>query len=125
METDFVFVYGSLKRGYRLFSQYLEETAFIGKATLEGYTLHKVDNAWYPGIKKGAGKVKGEVFKIGPDNLKQLDLVEGEGQLYDRITAEVVLENLGETLTAYVYIFKKKEFLGPVIKDGIWKKKDG
>ena len=124
METEYVFVYGSLKRGYRLFSQYMEETAFIGKAVLEGYTLHRVKGAWYPGIRKGDGNVKGEVFKIGPEDLKQLDLVEGEGQLYDRITAEVEIENLEERLTAFVYVFKNKKFLGDLIKDGVWEEED-
>jgi gamma-glutamylcyclotransferase (GGCT)/AIG2-like uncharacterized protein YtfP len=123
METDYVFVYGSLKRGYRLFSQYLGGSEFVGEATLKNYTIHKVEGAWYPGIQEGKGQVQGEVFKIGPETLKQLDLVEGEGQLYDRVSADVVMAK-GETLSVFVYVFKNRDFLGSVIEDGVWKKKD-
>ena len=123
METDLVFVYGSLKRGYRLYSQYLEECEFVGEATLKGYTLHKVEGAWYPGIQEGGGKVLGEVFRIGEDNLRQLDLVEGEGQLYDRVVADVELD-AGGTTSVFLYVFKNKELLEAVIEDGVWRSKD-
>lgn len=124
METDYVFVYGSLKRGYRLFSQYLAGSEFVGEAALEGYTIHQVEGAWYPGIQEGEGQVQGEVFKVGPETLRQLDLVEGEGQLYDRVKADVYLAKEGETLSVFIYVFKNQEFLGPVIEDGVWRSKD-
>jgi len=119
METEYVFVYGSLKRGFRLFPPHLADSEFIGAGTLNGYTLHEVQGAWYPGITDGVGFVKGEVFRVDEGKVHQLDGVEVEGSLYDRITADVEL-NSGDILSAFVYVFREKESLGPVINSGIW-----
>ena len=76
----FVFVYGTLKRGLRL-HHYMDDCRFIGEGTLNGYTIHQVKGCWYPGIKKGDGFVKGEVFGLDEQKLKTLDGVEGLGFL--------------------------------------------
>jgi gamma-glutamylcyclotransferase (GGCT)/AIG2-like uncharacterized protein YtfP len=120
MPNYLVFVYGSLKRGFRLFDHHLADCRFVGEATLPGYTIHKVEGAWYPGVQEGDGIVKGEVFEVDSDKLANLDVVEAEGKLYDRIIKDVIMDEDEFRVQVQLYVFRSKEKLGPVIQDGIW-----
>ncbi|WP_457756118.1 gamma-glutamylcyclotransferase family protein [Thermodesulfatator indicus] len=114
-----VFVYGTLKKGFRL-HRYLKDAKFLGKACLSGYDMY--DLGWYPGIVPGPGTVYGEVYEIDLKTLFILDEVEDEGQEYERKILPVKLED-GKVVHAFVYVYK-----GPVenklkVKDGLWLKK--
>ena len=108
---ELVFVYGTLRRGgsnaFRM-----EGAAFRGAARVQG-ELHAI--TWYPGLtlKEGAGWVIGEVYRVGPEQMRALDEFEGlsagevEGSEYRRVKVSVVL---GEAMVpAWVY-----EWMGPV-----------
>ncbi len=85
-----VFVYGSLKRGYRL-HYLLQDQKFIGTAsTVARYRLF--DAGEYPGlieiatddIRQGVS-VRGELYRVDDDCLRRLDETEGVDEgLYTR-----------------------------------------
>ena len=110
-EKELVFVYGTLRRGgsnaFRM-----EGAVFCGEARVEG-ELHAI--TWYPGLtlKTGAGWVIGEVYQVGPEQMRALDEFEGlsagevEGSEYRRV--KVAVMSNGAMMPAWVY-----EWKGPV-----------
>lgn len=81
-----IFVYGSLKRGQRLHDVLLGQQ-FLGLAeTLPDYALF--DCGEYPALVKvstNGDSVKGELYRVEPNCLQNLDLIEGVDQgLYSR-----------------------------------------
>ena len=123
---ELVFVYGTLRRGgsnaFRM-----EGAEFIGTGRVEG-KLYVI--SWYPGLVPGRdlGWVSGDVFRVGPQQMRALDEFEGlaageiEGSEYRRVKVPVFLEEIpqGEARCAWVY-----EWKGPVdesrqISSGDW-----
>ena len=82
----------------------------MGEAVLDGYCLYKVSGTWYPGIKKGEGKVFGEVYEINKDTLRALDGAEGEGSLFKRISEYASLKS-GEKVNCWIYIYNRPDAL--------------
>ncbi len=99
--TDYLFVYGSLKKGKKL-HYLISELNFIGRGILRGFDMYLV--SWYPAVVKGSGKVFGEIYEINEEVLKILDKVEDEGKLYNRTVVNIETE-WGELLPAYIYIY--------------------
>ena len=106
--SDLLFVYGALRQGASNDGR-LAEARWFGPAEIAG-TLVKID--WYPGLVLGeGGLVKGEVYEIGPELLKELDEFEGIGLEddrngeYQRIRAEVSLK--GERVEVWIYEWLK------------------
>jgi gamma-glutamylcyclotransferase (GGCT)/AIG2-like uncharacterized protein YtfP len=84
-----LFVYGSLKRGFRL-HRHLQPGRFLGAAHTEpGYALYRLD--WYPGMvaEPGSGVVTGELYEIPEALLPFLDEVESVPHLYQRAQIEI------------------------------------
>jgi gamma-glutamylcyclotransferase (GGCT)/AIG2-like uncharacterized protein YtfP len=120
---ELVFVYGTLRRGgsnaFRM-----DGAEFVGLGRVEG-KLHVI--SWYPGFVpgEGLGWVVGEVFRVGPEQMRELDEFEGlsageiEGSEYRRVKVPVFLDS-EETQDAWAY-----EWKGPVneskrIASGDW-----
>ena len=112
---EWVFVYGTLRRGgsnaFRM-----EGARFISTAKVEG-ALYAI--SWYPGLIRGKdfGYVIGEVYQVGPEQMRALDEFEGlsageiEGSEYRRVKVPVFLDGIpfeGRRL-AWAY-----EWKGPV-----------
>ncbi len=116
----YVFVYGTLKRGFSL-HKYLAEAKFLGEAKLSGYEMY--DLGWYPGIKSGKGEIYGEVYEVEPGTLAVLDEIEDEGEEYERCLLPVQLKD-GQIIDAFVYIYRGDVSGCPVVKSGCWTKKD-
>jgi gamma-glutamylcyclotransferase (GGCT)/AIG2-like uncharacterized protein YtfP len=109
--TDFLFVYGALRRGFALHHHLRRlgaEFVATGEVQAELY-----DSGKFPGGRKStkAGKVlAGEVYRLrqAEKALKVLDHVEGfspqtaEKSLFQRATTEVVLPN-GKRRVAWIY----------------------
>lgn len=114
-----VFVYGTLKRGFRLYDN-MKHAHFVGKAQLPGYEMYEI--CWYPGITKSKDSVVfGEVFDVDDDTLRRLDEIECETYLYKRDRETVYFED-GTSCQAWFY-----EYLGEMpsenlIPKGIWEK---
>ena len=53
---------------------------------LEGHMLKdmKCDVGWYPAIVSGNGMVIGELYRVDLDDIPAIDMLEGEGDLYDK-----------------------------------------
>lgn len=118
MQMHRVFVYGTLKRGQANHPGYLAESRFVGEArTAAAYLMHSVG---FPLIQKdelgsGGAPVAGEVYEVDDETLSDLDMLEGNGRMYQRrfIT-------LADGTGAWVYEWMGKPRGAPVApKDGV------
>lgn len=98
METHLVFVYGTLRRGgsnaFRM-----DGAGFVAAGTVDG-RLYRID--WYPGIvlDPAAGPVRGDLFRVAPDQLAALDMFEGPE--YRRVETVIATDG-GGCETAWVW----------------------
>ena len=118
MSSQYIFVYGSLKRGFPL-ERYLVGCEFISPGKLEGASL--LNLGAYPALilcRPSTG-VLGEIYKLGGATLlTMLDAVENEGLMYKRVQMEVHTPP-AEKLTCWVYVYMpmiKQEF----VENGNW-----
>ncbi len=93
----YVFVYGSLKRGFPLAS-HLATSEFIGELAIDNYTLHSAGAFPYM-VPCCNGTVLGELYSVSSAVLERLDRAEQEGTLYKRI---VLGGYEGEDVFSYV-----------------------
>ncbi|MEN8783653.1 MAG: gamma-glutamylcyclotransferase family protein [Akkermansiaceae bacterium] len=119
--SDLLFVYGALRKGASN-DWRMKDAKWLGAANVQG-TLVRID--WYPGlVLKGETHVKGEVYQIGPELLKELDEFEGTGLEddrngeYHRIRAEVSLG--GKPTTVWIYEWLKGVGDYEVVESGDW-----
>lgn len=104
---DFLFVYGTLMRGFPLHHLLTDQCEFVGAGTVTGCLL---DLGRYPGAVPGdAGFVHGEVYRLlAPRLLAALDREEGyrpdapARSLYLRRPVEVRLSD-GREVSAWIY----------------------
>lgn len=97
-----VFVYGTLMKDRPNHNNFLRGQEYLGQAILKDYGLY--DLGAYPGVVPESGeKVLGEVYEVDDSTLKSLDRLEGNGTLYNRQTAEVLLN--GEWTGVEVYVW--------------------
>ena len=93
-----IFVYGTLMSKMAN-NKYLQNSKYLGTQEIEGFIMY--DLGYFPGIVKGTGKVKGEIYEIDNTLLEKLDKLEDEGNLYLR---EKIQTSFGET---QIYIYNK------------------
>ena len=118
---DLIFVYGALRKGASN-DWRMKDARWLGLAKVEG-TLLKID--WYPGLVLGLGGwVKGEVYEIGAELLKELDEFEGIGLEderngeYHRVKREVLLD--GSPTEVWIYEWLKGLEGFEVVSSGDW-----
>lgn len=114
MTQDYLFVYGTLKRGtetemHQLLARYAD---YLGEGTFQG-TLYNID--YYPGVVPSDDpddQVHGEVYRLqGPELvLPQLDDYEGITDSSERPTEYIrrrhpVRLKRGEELSCWIYIY--------------------
>ena len=102
MGTDKLCVYGTLMKGEANHSAYLGTGIYEGKGCISGYDMY--DLGYYPGIKPGAGQVKGELYSVNAEIMADIDRLEGEGSYYLRRYDLVEMEN-GKKAFAAIYVF--------------------
>ena len=100
---DTVFVYGTLKRGYSN-HYFLEGSLYLGEfKTNPKWGL--LDLGLFPAMVVGSLEVEGEAYGVDEATLDRLDRLEGVEQgLYRRRRINVA-DNLGNTISAWVYIY--------------------
>lgn len=103
-ETN-IFVYGTLLKGRSNYNRYLAPLEPMAEGTISGYTMYDLGS--FPGIVKGNGKVKGEVYRVDKNTLEQINYLEGEGDLYI-ITPVKVEVNGGAYFESVVYVYNHK-----------------
>jgi gamma-glutamylcyclotransferase (GGCT)/AIG2-like uncharacterized protein YtfP len=124
-----LFVYGTLlsTTGHPMSTRLQREARLIGPGTVRGrlYSLGR-----YPGLVEadGAGRlVHGELYalKMPAVSLKWLDAYEGivpdrpEENPYERVVRPTRL-NTGQTVDAWVYLYRKSVRLRPEVTHGRW-----
>lgn len=107
--NHYLFVYGTLRRGYARAHRLLGDARFVSKATVSGklYDLGK-----YPGLRKtsrGDGRVGGEVYELaGSDAEQRLAILDRyEGAAFQRARVLVRLIN-GRCHRAWAYVLADK-----------------
>jgi gamma-glutamylaminecyclotransferase len=119
-ETPYMFVYGTLMRGYGN-NRLLRNAEFVGSAkTSERYTLY---SSGIPFLTEGEMvNVKGEVFKVNEEILPSVDILEGHPVWYRRKIISVNLED-GNTVKAWAYFMPKSlmSSFAKIVKDGDYK----
>lgn len=102
MDCDNLFVYGTLQHGQS--RNYILSGLKYEKATLFNYRKVIPSTLGFPFIiRDDASSVRGEVyFGLEQFLINQIDMIEAEGQLYNRILVKVRLER-GTDLEAFTY----------------------
>jgi gamma-glutamylcyclotransferase (GGCT)/AIG2-like uncharacterized protein YtfP len=105
MNTEPVFVYGTLRRGGSNHFR-MEGADFIGGGGIAG-EIFRID--WYPALVLGGNStVKGELYRMCSEHLRALDEFEGivpdegESREYRRVKVEVTMDS-GEKESAWVW----------------------
>jgi len=115
MNKTAIFVYGTLKRGYRN-HRFMKDAEYIGEGKIDNFDIYTVgEHASYPAIVEGDGEVFGEVYTVTDRELVHIDRLEGyhgkayKDNLYDKELVEVKMH--GKTIKAYVYMWNKSKSL--------------
>ena len=112
---NYVFVYGTLKRGYHN-NAHLIESKFIKTTTIKGISLHAGGGWKFPfAMRNPGGKITGEIYEVDNTTLKNLDYLESHPDWYRRKQF-----NVGK-LKVWVYLNPGEAMELPVIKSGVWK----
>ena len=103
LQENVVAVYGTLKKGYNNYSNYLTKSRYVGKGeTIDKYPL-VIEGLPYLVNRKGIGhNVNVDVFKVSDQVLDRLDQLEGHPQWYRREKIDIELAD-GSTISCWVY----------------------
>lgn len=125
MLTDYLFVYGTLKRGghnHRL----LATAAFVGDARTER-RFRLIDCGPYPAMLEHADaplEIRGELYRITASLLPSLDELEDEGKLYRRVTIPIAyVDNAGAgnaSVVAWTYLWLGRPDRFPLVPGDAW-----
>lgn len=118
-ETMYIFVYGTLMKGFRNYKKYLEGKVFSSRTGYVKGMLYHLENKDYPGfVPDGDGRVYGEILEIPKDYtlMDDLDMLEGckekdcVNQEYCKKDLKVFTEDgkFFDELAVYVYNLKAK-----------------
>lgn len=119
MESNLLFVYGSLKRGGYL-AHALTDAHFVGEFITRKakYSLFSPNDNW-PMFMKGDYHVAGEVYKINEAIRNRIDWVEGHPQLFERALVKIrglkdrayIYKASGRLIKAYEDLKYESEFI--------------
>ena len=119
MEKTNVFVYGTLRKDYGLHDILVRGGAiFVGAGlTVKKYGM-TADSCPFVHPEQEVSRIIGEVYKVGPDLLRELDRVEGyhgtrERSHYFRETIDVELDG-GPVVAADIYFNEKRTGTVPI-----------
>lgn len=103
LETNYVAVYGTLKKGYSNYWNYLSgASSFVGSGTTKDKYPLVIKGLPYLIKNKGVGhNVSVDVFRVTDKNLKKLDQLEGHPNWYRRELVPIKIEN--KLVTAWIY----------------------
>ena len=100
---QYLFVYGSLKRGQILHHRLGTKPIF--QTTLQGFDCYIHPTIWYPSLQIGTRSIIGEVYEITPMKLKELDILEGVSSgLYVRHTVQIKHPKTYAMMAVFMYL---------------------
>ena len=101
METNYLFVYGTLKRGFGN-NYILRNSEFVGSAISENKFI--VYDCGFPCAYPdyNGKKIKGEIYKLTDEDFIFTDRLESNGSLYNREIQRFVRKEV--LITAWIYI---------------------
>ena len=108
MENYYLFVYGTLKKGYGN-NTLIKHTEFIGESiSIDRFDLSGIGfPCAYPN--RNGKLLQGEIYKLNDSDFITTDMLEGNGSLYQRELREFVCD--GKIIEAWIYII-----IGPFTK---------
>ncbi len=114
---SYVFVYGTLKRGFINHDAYLSDQTFISVATTTARYPLFVAGPWNSPIllnePNHGHKIEGELFEVTSFALKRLDILErvdkSNGYYRSSIRVYVVQSNISPSKTIQAWVYFKKE----------------
>lgn len=97
-----VFVYGTLRKGYTNHF-YLNKAEFLGNATTKEH--YGMFGGRIPFVNKNYAlyPIEGELYRVTPSELKELDRLEGHPEFYRRERIQVVMNDTNEVVEAFIY----------------------
>ena len=114
-EKEYLFVYGTLKKGFKNHYLLRERAVFIGAArTRYKYALY-AGEVPYVTPDEEVSVIHGEVYLVDGRTLSLLDDFEEHPHEYERSLIPVILED-GREITAHIYFHKRPE--GRLIPSG-------
>lgn len=114
--SDYVFVYGTLKRGFGN-SVLLNEAEFVQEAVTEPkYTMRNL--GFFPGVQlEGNTPISGEIYKVTDKEMERLDRLEGYPSFYNRTQIGIP----GLEVTPWMYFLPKEGYQhNKVVPSGVW-----
>ena len=104
-------------RGYVRYRVHAARSTFLGEGSVRGKL---VNLGSYPGLIDGAGRVRGEIYRLdGPELLPVLDREEGYN--FERRRAIVTLAN-GRRARAWIYRYRGSQNRAVPIPDGDYRR---
>jgi gamma-glutamylaminecyclotransferase len=113
-EKHFVFVYGSLKRGFSNHS-IIQNSKFMGNTETADRNYRMFSLSYFPTVaetEKEDFSIIGELYEVDAQTLHELDLLEGNGHLYNRKLVKVY-SNL-DIVEAWMYLRVPDDIICPV-----------
>lgn len=123
MQSTLVFVYGTLKQGFRNF-HVNRGTRVAGEfVTLQPYPLYVIGEFGLPWLvhEPGAGQhVRGQIFKVDAQTLAAIDMLEriNDAGWYTRRSLSVQRADSGEVLHAQAYFGSAERVRTDAVHDG-------
>jgi gamma-glutamylcyclotransferase (GGCT)/AIG2-like uncharacterized protein YtfP len=125
-DSEFVFVYGALMRGFDL-HHHMAGSLFVSQATGRGRLY---DIGAYPGMIEGDGTVRGELYRFEDiavalevlDEVEEYDPLDAAASLYVRVLRGVRVEKDDSEPPAWLYLYNRDVKGLPQIRSGDWHK---
>ena len=125
--SHFVFVYGTLKKGFGNHQHFLKDTQYMGEGLTEGKFLmsYSSSRGSFPFVQRkdferqnqiirATHPIKGEIYAVKPEDFFNLDSLEGNGFLYQREKVNVRFLDQGErgqiVKKCWIYLGMQKNF---------------
>jgi gamma-glutamylaminecyclotransferase len=103
LQENIVAVYGTLKKGYSNYNNYLRSARFLGSG--ETQTKYPLIISGLPFLLSSEGvghNVEVDVFKVNDDTFDALDMLEGHPKWYQRREVPIKMDD-GRVLTCWIY----------------------
>lgn len=120
MAKTYLFVFGTLKRGYGNNARCLDGAKFLGEAiSVEAnYVMQRIGFPilWQDNTTKKAAKVSGEIFDVSPEHIAVCDRLEGHPRMYKREQREFHIGHYAgkRIITAWVYLWQQNHTGDPM-----------